>query len=146
MALTANKGRKIIASGPDAYASYGVKAASRIFQGSLVGEDSSTGNARALVAGDTFLGINEFDEQDNSGGLVNAKRAKVCTQGVWQLDMAITGASNGDADIGSDVYASDDGTLTLTSTSNTKIGKIIDRNPVSGYFHVFFISDYRIVS
>lgn len=92
-----------------------------IYNGAAVGESSSTGTGRPLVAGDTFLGFC-IERCDNSAGAASAKNIKVRDKGVVKL--AVTSVSS-TADVGDAVYASDDDTFTKASTSNTQIGKII---------------------
>jgi hypothetical protein len=92
-----------------------------IYAGSAVGESTTTGTYRPLAGGDTFGGFC-IEQCDNSAGAANAKLIKVyCTGVVW---LPVTGADNiNDAD--STVYASDDDTFTLTSTTtSTAIGKL----------------------
>jgi len=98
-----------------------VKAASKIYRGSAVGEDSSTGDARALVAQDVFLGFAEEDA-DNSAGAAGAVEVGVRESGSIVID--VTGVSS-KANIGEKVYAASDNDFTLTSTSNTLIGKVL---------------------
>lgn len=90
-----------------------------IYQGSAVGESTTAGTYRALVAGDTFAGFAHEGQVNASGG---SSRVKVRTKGI--IRMPVTGASavtqNGET-----VYASADDTLTLTSTSNSAVGKVI---------------------
>jgi hypothetical protein len=91
-----------------------------IYAGSMVGEVSSTGLYRQLVAGDNFAGF-AVEKCDNSAGADGAKNIKVRQRGY--VKMAVTGASafaqNGDT-----VYASDGNTLTTASTGNSTVGKI----------------------
>lgn len=91
-----------------------------VYEGSAVGESSSTGYGRPLVAGDTFLGFSN-SKCDNAGGSAGAKNIRVRKKGTVKL--AVTGASV--ASLGDTVYASDDDTFTLTSTDNTAIGKVV---------------------
>lgn len=89
-----------------------------IYEGSAVG--ISSGNGRPLVAADVFAGF--CDKQvDNSLGAAGAKKIRIRRQGVLIADVVgVTAAT----DRGSTVYMSDDNTFTLTSTSNTAIGKV----------------------
>ena len=96
-----------------------VKAAVAIFEGSMLGDDAA-GAARQLVAADPFLGFAERDV-DNTAGAVGAKTVRTIERG--QVRMPVTGAT-GIGDVGEIVYASDGNTLTMTSTSNTPVGKI----------------------
>jgi hypothetical protein len=90
-----------------------------IFEGAAVGK--SSGNARPLVAGDVFLGI-ATRKVDNTGGAAGDKTVRVRKSGYIRL--SITGVT-AVTDEGSTVYASDDDTFTLASTSNSSIGKIV---------------------
>jgi len=90
-----------------------------IYEGSAVG-DNASGLARPLVALDPFLGFAERTA-DNSAGAASAKTVRVRTRG--QVQLTVVGASSA-ADVSETVYASDDDTFTLTSTSNTAIGKV----------------------
>jgi hypothetical protein len=90
-----------------------------IYEGSAVGESSSTGTYRALVAGDTFVGFAHENVVNPTSG---TKRVKVRQKGIIRL--SITGVT-GVADHGDAVYASADGTFTKSSTSNSQIGKIL---------------------
>src|SRR5688572_9025256 len=91
-----------------------------IYNGAAVGESSSAGTARPLVAGDNFLGFC-IEQCDDSAGAAGAKLVKVYNTGVAWL--TVTGGDNID-DYGVTVYASDDDTFVLTSTGNSAIGKI----------------------
>lgn len=94
-------------------------AADIIYEGAAVG-DNGSGLARPLVATDPFLGFAERTV-DNSAGAASAKNVRVRTRG--QVQLSVVGASSA-ADVSETVYASDDDTFTLTSTSNTAIGKV----------------------
>jgi hypothetical protein len=91
-----------------------------IYAGAAVGESSSAGTGRPLVAGDNFLGFC-IETCDNSAGAAAAKLIKVYTEGdVW---LTVTNIDNID-DLGVTVYASDDAVFTTTATGNTAIGKV----------------------
>lgn len=95
-------------------------AADIIYAGAAVGESSSTGTGRPLVAGDTFLGF-AVERCDNAAGIASAKNIKLRASGVVKL--TVTNATS-TAVVGDTVYASDDDTFTLASTNNTPIGKV----------------------
>lgn len=98
---------------------YPVVASDIIFKGAAVG-DNGSGYARPLQAGDPFRGFADY-RCDNSTGLAGAVSVRTRTRGKVKLpisSLAIT-------DIGKDVYASDDNTFTLTTGSNTRIGRVI---------------------
>jgi hypothetical protein len=92
-----------------------------IYEGSLVGESTTAGTVKALASADTiFWGIAHEQVINPSGG---SKRCKIRAQGI--VRMAVTGTSAVTSN-GVSVYASDDGTLTLTSTTTSpKVGRII---------------------
>ena len=116
MALSANQPRVYqVADKED----YPVAAAATIFEGAAVGENAS-GYARPLVAGDPFLGFAEF-RADNAAGLAGAIRATVKKKGNIVLNVAGSNITSNDRPA---VYASDDGTFTLTQGANSKIGYV----------------------
>lgn len=96
-----------------------VVATDIIYEGAAVG-DNASGYARPLVAADPFLGFAEC-KVDNSTGAAGDKSVRVRVRG--QIVLAVTGVT-GVGDVGEVVYASDDDTFTLTSTSNTAVGKV----------------------
>lgn len=106
-------------------------AGTKVFQGSLIGK-TATGYGRALEAGDTAMGFAK-DNVDNTDGTDGEKIVEVKSMG--KVSLFISGLTI--ADIGKDVYASDDNTFTLTSTDNSKVGKIV-RFEKSDYAIVYF--------
>lgn len=106
-------------------------AGTKVFQGSLIGK-TATGYGRALEAGDTAMGFAK-DNVDNTDGTDGEKIVEVKSMG--KVSLFISGLTI--ADVGKDVYASDDNTFTLTSTGNSKVGKII-RFEKSDYAIVYF--------
>ena len=91
-----------------------------IYKGAFISFET-TGHVAPLTAGELFAGI-AYEECDNSAGSNGDKSVRCYTQGDFKL--SLSGATL--ADIGKAVYASDDATLTLTSTDNTFIGHVID--------------------
>lgn len=96
-------------------------ASDTVYLGAAVGESSSTGTGRPLVAGDNFMGFC-IETCINETGAAAAKNIKVLKTGKAWLTV-----TNGDNinDYGDTVYASDDATFTMASTSNSSIGKLI---------------------
>ena len=91
-----------------------------IYEGALLGDNS--GYARGLVAGDPFLG-HASEYYDNSGGSQgdhNIQRYR----GRYRLQVTLSGVAV--TDVGKDVYASADDTLTLNKAINTRVG-VVDR-------------------
>lgn len=139
-ALAADSNVQLAPFGPDVEAAYDVVNADICYQGGFAG--LSSGNARPLNAGDSFLGV--FKERiDNSGGAAGAERILVITEGVLK-EVAVAGAT-GKTNINAQVYAPDDNpaSLTLTIGSNTCIGHIQSYNPTSGKFDVKFRASTR---
>lgn len=116
MALSANTPR-VYGLGDDN--EFGVAASATIYEGSAVGNTS--GYARALTAGDIFLGFALAKAVGNAtNGGVNVR---VRSRGYIQLAVASVAIT----DIGQAVYASDDGTFTLapgSAEANTFVGTV----------------------
>lgn len=102
----------------DSFNEHPVVGTDIIYEGAAVGLSGSF--ARPLVAGDRFLGFAEA-RADNATGAAGDVRVKVRPKGLVVLP--VTGVDGSD-DLGKAVYASDDDTFTLTSTSNTLIGRV----------------------
>jgi len=97
-----------------------VIASDIIYEGAAVGENGS-GYFRPLIAADAFAGF-ALTRADNASGAAGAVNVHVRATGV--IILAVTGVT-AETDEGSTVYAADDNDFTLTSTSNTAIGKVI---------------------
>ena len=95
-----------------------VKGSTKIYEGAAVG-DAAAGYVRGLVAGDPFRGFAQR-QADNSSGSDGDIKVKVITEGLIRL--TITGIAI--TDVGKPVYASADGTFTLTAGSNSLIGYV----------------------
>lgn len=96
-----------------------VVASDIIFEGAAVG-DNASGYARPLVAADPFYGF-AIRKADNAAGAAGDVNVHLHSEGLIQVPVVgVTGVG----DVGTSVYASDDDTFTLTSTSNTLIGKV----------------------
>jgi len=98
-----------------------VIAADIIWEGSMVSLTAG-GLANPLVAAEIFAGFCA-EKADNSAGAASAIRCKVHRRGDVIMDVVGVTAIT---DVGALVYASDDDVLTLTSTSNTLIGRVIE--------------------
>lgn len=94
-----------------------VKASTKIYEGAAVGDDGA-GYMRGLVAGDSFRGFAQRQADNSAVATDGAINVKVITEG--KAVMTITGIAI--TDVGKPVYASADGTFTLTTGSNSKIG------------------------
>ena len=93
-----------------------------IFKGAFVGRNRATGFARPLLAGDEFLGV-AYKQADNTIAGHAAGGINVRLHQAIDIVHALGGVAS--ADIGKDVYANDDGTLTLTPTNNSRVGRIV---------------------
>jgi len=92
-----------------------------IYRGAMVMYNAAGFLAPALTgAGNVFAGIAE-EEVDNSLGAAGDKSCKHKVEGSYLL----TGAGFAQTDVGSSAYASDDQTITLTSTNNPLVGQIV---------------------
>lgn len=96
-----------------------VKAGAKIYEGALVGK-TETGYGRPLQAGDTAIGFAK-DYTDNTNGADGEKNCEVKAKG--KVSLFISGITL--ADVGSNIYATDDNTFTLTETNNSLVGKLI---------------------
>lgn len=96
-----------------------VKASTKIYEGAAVGDDAA-GYVRGLVAGDPFRGFAQR-QADNSDVATDGNiNCKVITEG--KVKLTITGIAI--TDVNKAVYASADGTFTLTEGSNSHIGYV----------------------
>lgn len=116
MALQANQTRRHIIGDKNQLP---VAATVRIFQGGAVGENNA-GYARPLNAGDAFCGFSEA-EADNREGANGEIDVFLKQRGRIELDVVGADITSNDHPA---VYASDDGTFTLTATSNSLIGYV----------------------
>ena len=120
MAVTAEQLMKI--QGPR-HTGYGPVAASTIlYGGTMVFVDASTG----YLTGDDDGGSNAFAgiakrTYDNSSGSAGDVDAELWTE----CDIELTGSSFTQATNGVDIYATDNYTVTASSTSSTYIGRCV---------------------
>jgi hypothetical protein len=93
-----------------------------IYKGAFVGRNRTTGLARPLVAGDEFLGV-AYRQADNTIAGHAAGGINIRLHQAIDIVHTLSGVAN--ADIGKDVYASDDSSLTLTPTGNSRVGRVV---------------------
>jgi len=130
MALSANTIRPL---GWGNVTQYPVKASQTIYEGSAVG--ITAGYARALTAGDIFVGFaagKVVEATAGDGGAV----IQVLKAGI--VDVTITSVAV--TDVGKPVYASDDGTFSLTQGASSLIGtvqKYVTTNTASVEFKAY---------
>lgn len=120
--LARNKQRAYGIDNEEAWADLPAIAADVIYEGAACGESGTTGTYRPLVAADAFGGF--ADRQcDNSAGAANDRQIRVRSRG--RVELIVAGVTDLTAQ-GDTVYASDDDTFTLTSSSAfTQIGKVL---------------------
>ncbi|MDX2199257.1 MAG: hypothetical protein SF069_09850 [Phycisphaerae bacterium] len=94
----------------------------RIFKGSYVGRNRTTGFMRPLVAGDDFVGV-AYRAADNTvaGATAGGLDARV----LQSADIVATVSGVAAGDIGREVYATDDETLSLTGADSSFVGRIV---------------------
>lgn len=93
-----------------------------IYRGAMVVYNTAGYLAPASTsAGVVFAGISE-EEVDNSGGSAGDLNCRYKKEGIYLF----TGAGLAQTDVGVQVYASDDQTVTKTSTNNAAVGKIVE--------------------
>ncbi|HPD15802.1 MAG TPA: hypothetical protein PLE19_12680 [Planctomycetota bacterium] len=97
-----------------------VLASTTIYEGAMVGMQTSSGYARGLVAGDVFRG-HARQKADNSAGANGAINVSVL-RGRYLL--RVTLANVAITDVGKTVFASADDTLTLTQATGSRVGVI----------------------
>lgn len=119
MALSADTPRTYGSGVDPTFTSLPMTSNVTIYEGSAVGESTTAGTYRALVAGDTFAGFAHEGAVNPTSGAV---RVKVRQKGIVRLTVATASAVTNN---GETVYASADGTFTLASTSNSSIGKVV---------------------
>lgn len=90
------------------------------YEGAMI-FNRADGYATNAAGGLLFLGHADA-ESDNSSGASGAKNVRV-RRGAYRCQVTLTGVAL--TDQGKDVYASDDGTLTLTSSGNSRVGKVV---------------------
>ena len=117
MALSANS--LIVAQSPAARVSYPVAVNTHIYQGAML--FNASGYAGVAAAGAQFLGI-ATKEVDNSSGANGALTVEAFTEGVFEL----TSSSMAQSNVGTKMYATDDATLTATSTNNSAVGRTVE--------------------
>ena len=100
-----------------------LQGAVKIYKGTLVNARVADGYgypARSGTSTDTFLGV-AFETVDNSAGVAGATGLQVNKTGSYTFVAAFAAVQT---DIGAAVYASDDSTVTKTSTNNQLVGYI----------------------
>lgn len=109
-----------------AFRHYPVKASTEIFKGSIVVIDSS-GYAVPASTATGLVGPGRAEEHvDNSDGANGDKTVRVRRDGAYHYVDAADATAMDRTAIGDPVYATDDQTVTLTSTGRSQIGTLAD--------------------
>ncbi len=101
-------------------ASYPVLTGVTIYEGAMVGLQTSSGYARPLQSGDVFIG-HSLGRADNTAGASGAVNVLV-RRGRYVAQCTITSVAVTDTD--KPVFASADDTLTLTQGTNVRVGRV----------------------
>jgi hypothetical protein len=122
MALAKDTPRQYDPSVPPLFMDIPGKVSTTFYEGMAVSDDGGNGEADSLTASESFIGFVE------KGVITNATTSdinvKVRTQGIVK-NLPVAGL-DADTDFGVAVYASDNGTFTLTSsTTFVQIGKVV---------------------
>ena len=96
------------------------------YEGSMCFRDANGDAVLATATGTLKFVGHAIAEVDNSGGSAGGVNIELRGPHPYCIEAAVTGVT-ADTDGGADVYAADDGTLTLTSTDNTKCGIVLRR-------------------
>jgi hypothetical protein len=115
MPLTANANRTFELGDINEYP---LAANAVVYEGAAIGNNGA-GFARPLQAGDPFLGFADRSANNTSG---SAGAATVRTKFRGLIRLAVTGLVQ--SSLGALVYASDDGTFTMTASTNTPVGRV----------------------
>lgn len=120
MALTHDRDVKFYAS--DELIDFPVDSNAVIFKGALVGRNRATGCARPLGAGDDFLGL-AYQKADNTFAGNGPGTTLVRLHRHADIVHTLAGVAIGD--VGKEVHATADDTLTLTPSGASRIGRIV---------------------
>lgn len=118
-----------------------VKASSVCYNGALLSHDTTEGEVKPFdgTQADKIVGWH-FGDSVTGNSSEPRVRAKVTPGGFIIKDLTVGGLLNTTADYGAPVYATDDGTYTVTDPgSGQKLGRIVaDSDRASGKATVFF--------
>jgi len=113
------------------------------YSGALLSHDTTTGAVKPFdgTQTDRLAGWHFGDAVTGLTTATPAPRAKVTRGGFSIKDLTVGGLANTAADYGAPVYATDDGTYTITDPgSGQKIGVVLaDDDRASGKAHVYFL-------
>jgi hypothetical protein len=135
MALSADKVRNYDPSVPPVFADIPGKVSTTFYEGGAASDDGGIGEVDVLTASEAFLGF--VERQVITNATTSDINVRLRQQGVIK-DLPVTGL-DADTDLGVAVYAIDNNTFTLTSsTTHVQIGKVQAYKGNSGFGDVFF--------
>jgi hypothetical protein len=135
MALAKDTPREYDPAIPPMFMDIPGKISTTFYEGGAASDEGGNGEADVLTASESFLGfVDKYVLTTSTTGAINVR---IRQQGVIQ-NLPVTGL-DADTDFGVAVYAVDNGTFTLTSSSTyVQIGKVQAYKGNSGYGDVFF--------
>lgn len=120
---------------------FGVEASTTIYEGAAVGVDTASNLAESFVTNTSvFVGF-AMSKADNSSGAAGDINVHVRAKGIIKLTVNTATDAGATLDIGEAVYADDDQTFSMTSASQTQIGKVhrvISQSASSAVVMVYF--------
>ena len=123
MALTAGFAPRRYGQAPTSSTfAYKVRAGVRIYEGAMVGLDSSGNLVPVNTAGAvavSFAGLASRTYDNSANGSASADKVEVL-RGTYQIAVPSAAAAN----LNAPVYATDDNTFTLTAGSNLQVGTL----------------------
>lgn len=120
MALSVDTPRWYEGGEPPVMQDYGIAANTVVYEGGAL-TISTAEVATPLIVGGIFVGFADKGVSNNPGA-AGAKKVRVRSKG--QIYLTVVGVTAA-TDVGTAVYALDDGTFTLTPTSAQQIGKYL---------------------
>lgn len=134
MALSKDTPREYDPAVPPMFLDIPGKISTTFYEGGAVTDEGGNGEADVLNTSEGFLGFVEKYVLTNA--TTSDINVRVRAQGIIR-NLAVTGAT-GDTAYGVAVYATDNGTFTLTASGALQIGKVVAYSGTSGYADVFF--------
>ena len=125
MALSTSADRAIANNTSNSKSRQPVAASLRPFHGSFLGSKTD-GMLRPLTAGDLFFGVSERTADTQDVSAVDGGLQIQVDRGIATALVPLTGVARSDVGANRNVYASDDGTFSMTAVAgNTWIGNVI---------------------
>ena len=123
---------------------YGVEASTTIYEGAAVGIDPASNLAEAFATATSIFAGFALTKADNASGAAGDVNVHVRSRGVVKLTVATATDQGTTLDLGDAVYAVDDQTFNVTSTSQKQVGKVhrvVSQSASSAVVMVYFEAD-----